>query len=54
MRLSCPACNRMIAQDRGSGLESVSGARVVVAENQAPRIECPCGHVVIVVKESQT
>ena len=54
---SCPKCRRMMAkQDRRvkkhDGIIPFKGVNLTVKENEAPRLKCSCGKVIILLKAS--
>ncbi len=60
MNVSCPACQRLVArsdkrrknEQQAGWLRSVKGSKVRAIPGLAPRITCPCGHTVILLKGS--
>ena len=53
----CPGCKKVIAREswpkKGYSLALMSGVKVTLEPNMAPRLICSCGQLVILLKGSK-
>ena len=57
MNYHCPACRKLIAREdrrrvEGARLKAMSGAILIQYEKEAPKLRCPCGKLIILLKGS--
>lgn len=56
MIFNCPGCKKPIIKEdrrkREKSLVAMNGAKILVRQNEAPRIRCLCGKLVIFIRGS--